>query len=141
MSGARISAVAVLAALAFLAACSGATEPLAAAPTDLAGTAWVSRGHDPAADALVFEAVATLEGEVVGYAFGAGGRLVHRSFGRCATPPLTFFDVEGTWRPVPGKRLELSHPGLLPENPAVYEVVQRTATALHLRRVPAADRE
>ena len=131
----------VLAALTVLAGCSGATDPTTPPAAALAGTAWVQQGYDEARDALVLTAVDRLQGEVIGYAFGWDGVLTYRSFGWCATPPLTFFDVEGTWRPLPAAHLELSYPGMLPESPVVYEVVQRTATALLLRPVPPVDQE
>ena len=127
----------LLAALVLLAACDDATEPAPAAPPELAGTAWVQAGWDDAAQALVFRRTDALAGDVVGYAFGEDGALVYRSFGWCATPPLTFFDIEGTWEELEADRIRVTHALALPEGTICYEIVACTASELKLRECEA----
>jgi hypothetical protein len=128
----------LLAALVLAAGCGDATEPTAAAPADLAGTAWVQAGWDTDGQAMVFRRTDRLAGEVVGYAFGEDGALVYRSFGWCATPPLTYFDVEGVWERLDGGRIRVTHPLVLPEGTVCYEIVALTADELKLRECAAA---
>ena len=130
----------LLVTLCLLAACNDATEPnpAPAAPKELAGTAWVQAGWDDGAQALVFRRTETLAGEVVGYAFGEDSALVYRSFGWCATPPLTYFDVEGSWEELDATRIRVTHALVLPAGTVCYEIVACTADELKLRECPAA---
>jgi len=120
-----------LAALVF-GACDDAAAP-PPPPPDLAETAWIQESWDDEDQALVFRRTDDLSGEVVGYAFGGDGSLVYRSFGWCATPPLTYFDQEGTWQQLDATHVRLDYPGALPTGTVFYEVVALTAKQLKLR--------
>lgn len=127
-------------ALAPLGACNDAAAPPPTAPADLAGTAWIQDAWDTYGQAMVFRRTDRLEGEVVGYAFGGDGVLVHRSFGWCATPPLTYFDEQGSWEQLDDTHIRLVYPGAIPSGTLSYEIVSLTATVLKLRAYePAAD--
>ena len=48
-------------------------------------------------DINVYERVDELEGDRSGFYFGPAGELLYRNSGWCGTPPLTFWNTEGTW--------------------------------------------
>ena len=117
----------------FLGACDDAAAPPPPPATDLAETAWIQESWAAEDQTLVFRRTDDLSGEVVGYAFGGDGSLVYRSFGWCATPPLTYFDQPGTWQQLDATHVRLDYPGALPAGTVFYEVVALTAMQLKLR--------
>lgn len=124
-----------LALLVLLAGCSGDDDHLTVPITDpLTTTAWVEYGYDRVDGSVVYRPVERLEGEVVGYAFGSDGSVTYRSFGFCATPPLSYSDVVGTWRRTAPDVIELDMGGEDAWGSGVYEIVELSFGRLELRR-------
>ena len=120
---------------AILSGCSDSTTPGPWRENTLSGTRWVLIGWDDAEQTQIFEATDALEGEVIGYAFEKDGALTYRSFGWCATPPLSYFDVSGAWALGDDGVLEVAYPGAVPANPRCFEVVRQTREELRLRPI------
>jgi hypothetical protein len=128
-------ALVLLAVLAVLPACGDTAVPPPPAPDDLTGTTWIVAGWDGEAQAVIHKRTDELVGEVVGYAFRGDGVLVYRSPGWCATRPLTYFDVTGTWDRPDAAHLHVAYPGAVPVGELHYEIVRHTVEELVLRRL------
>jgi len=131
-------ALVLLAVVAALPACNDAAAPPAPQLSELTGTTWVQAGWDTDTQAIVYKRTDELAGEVVGYAFRDDGALVYRSFGWCATPPLTFFDVAGSWDQPDAAHLHVVYPGAIPDGELHYEILLLTADELRLHRLETA---
>jgi hypothetical protein len=83
-------------------------DPEATRPADLVGI-WVLAEQE-AEGVQVFARAASLTGDQPGYAFGPHGGLVVRQAGWCATPTMTWSNLEGLWRLSENRLLDIHHP-------------------------------
>lgn len=57
---------------------------------------WVSGTYQN--ETLTFQRVNSLNDDAYGISFKSNGNFIERSSGWCGTPPLTFFDYQGSWQ-------------------------------------------
>lgn len=111
----------------------GCSNPVAHEDPQLLG-AWLETSR--VADVTTFTRAQTLEGQYYGLEFLAGGTLIERSAGECATPPLSYFNTEGRWARLPESVIEMNTPTWWWEDISHQEeIVELTATTLVLRRL------
>lgn len=117
-------------------ACSDAGDPAPPSdqPTDLAGTTWQEAGYNPVARAVIYRPISFLVGDIVGLAFAEDGAVIYRSFGFCATPPLSYFDADGAWHSPDPSTLVIDMGGPDAWGSGTFDIVTLEADRLELRR-------
>lgn len=75
--------------------CEDDNETITINESDLLIGSWVNPVSNDSE--LKFERAGSLKENEYGIAFLAESKCVERSSGWCGTPPLTFFDYQGTW--------------------------------------------
>ncbi len=79
-----------------LVGCSNSTEPARLNTPELLG-AWLYSGYDADNQIDIYCKADSLHGDRPGYRFAENDQLFVRTSGWCGTPPLTFYNVEGSW--------------------------------------------
>ena len=106
-------------------------------PTDPASPslygAWGAVNTDQETGIRTYERLTELAGRRSGYEFGLGGSLVIRNSGWCGTPPLTFFNFEGSWQKEEDRVLTLTYHDLGVVQDFCLEVVALSARELRCR--------
>lgn len=102
---------AALSAVLFVATLASCSDPGPASPcADALIGSWGFVSHDSETGISVYERIDTLDGQRSGYGFEPGGVLLVRTSGWCGTPPLSYSNLEGTWRAESEHRLMLDYP-------------------------------
>lgn len=70
---------------------------------------WGLASFDSETGIRVYSKLDALEGDQDGYLFEAGGKLMVRNFGWCATPPLSYANFAGSWVEETKNNLVLSY--------------------------------
>lgn len=112
-----------------LAACQQNNDPVFN-PDNLLIGVWGNAVYNN--DQTTFERIGSLPDEEYAISFREDLSFIERTSGWCGTPPLTFFNSEGTWS-IQGTVLTMNDPGVL--GTYLWEVVTLTSTSLVLERV------
>ncbi len=100
---------------------------------DLLLGAWLETGREDSV--TTFARAKALKGQCYGLEFLADGTLIERSFGWCATPPLSYSNTEGRWARLSDGVIEMTTPTWLGDTPHPEEIVELTEASLALRRL------
>ena len=115
--------------------CTNSSEPQNEEIVPL-GT-WIYSGND---DSLsIYYSANQFEQDKPGIAFTEESIFIERTSGWCATPPLTFFNIEGKWEVFDNNTMKLTCPNWINENYVrLLEIVFSSDTELRViyRSVP-----
>jgi hypothetical protein len=95
--------------------------------------AWVYENSDPETNIRTYARRDTLDGDNSGYSFEPDGLLLFRTSGWCGTPPLSFYNLEGSWVEIGETELRITHLSAQEQRDFRLEILAISATEMRCR--------